>query len=154
MRRRHFPRLLRGIGPEVLAAASDNDPTNVGTAAAVGAQTGYQLSWVALLVAPLLAVVLAISAQVGMVAKDDLQSLTRKHYGQAAATLLLVSVVLVNLVTIAGQQHRPLIHSLRIGRKGRVSIGYAPLSDRDGRCEPITAVLIMPSRAAESLLRA
>ncbi len=93
--------LLRGIGPEVISAASDNDPTNVGTAAAVGAQTGYQLSWVALLVAPLLGVVLTIAAQVGTVARDDLQSLTMKRYGRGAAVVLLVSVVVVNLVTIA-----------------------------------------------------
>jgi len=85
----------------VVSAASDNDPTNVGTAAAVGAQTGYQLAWVALLVAPLLGVVLTIAAQVGAVARDDLQSLTVKRYGRGAATLLLVSVVVVNLVTIA-----------------------------------------------------
>ncbi len=85
----------------MLAAASDNDPTNVGTAATVGAQTGYQLSLVALLVAPLLAVVMSIAVQVGMVARDDLQSLTRKRYGQGAAAVLLVSVVVVNLVTIA-----------------------------------------------------
>jgi len=93
----------RGVrfGPEVLTAASDNDPTNVGTAMLVGAQTGYQLSWVALLVAPLLAVVLTIAASVGIVARDDLQSLVRKHYGPAAARLLLASVVIVNLVTIA-----------------------------------------------------
>jgi uncharacterized protein YbjQ (UPF0145 family) len=39
-----------GIGPELLSAASDNDPTNIGTATAVGAQTGYQLAWLALLV--------------------------------------------------------------------------------------------------------
>ncbi|HEX6521761.1 MAG TPA: divalent metal cation transporter [Streptosporangiaceae bacterium] len=101
MGRRLLPGLLHGIGPEVLAAASDNDPTNVGTAAAVGSQTGFQLSWVALLVAPLLGVVMAIAAQVGMVARDDLQSLTRKRYGQAAAAVLLVSVVAVNMVTIA-----------------------------------------------------
>jgi len=93
--------VLRGVGPEVLAAASDNDPTNVGTAAAVGAQTGYQLSWVAVLIAPMLAVVIAIAAQVGAVARDDLQSLTRKHYGRRAAAVLLVSVVTVNVVTIA-----------------------------------------------------
>jgi Mn2+/Fe2+ NRAMP family transporter len=92
---------LRSIGPELVAAASDNDPTNVGTAAAVGAQTGYQLSWVALLVAPLLGVVLTIAAQVGAVARDDLQSLTRRRYGQGPAAALLVSVVAVNLVTIA-----------------------------------------------------
>ena len=96
-----FPGLLRGIGPELVSAASDNDPTNVGTAAAVGAQTGYQLSWVALLVAPLLGVVLTIAAQVGVVARDDLQSLTVKRYGRGVAAVLLVSVVVVNLVTIA-----------------------------------------------------
>lgn len=93
--------LLRGLGPEVLAAASDNDPTNVGTAAAVGAQSGYQLCWVALLVAPLLAVVMSIAAQVGMVTGNDLQSLTRKRFGRGVAAVLLVSVVVVNLVTIA-----------------------------------------------------
>ena len=85
-----MPRLLRSIGPELVSAASDNDPTNVGTAAAVGAQTGYQLSWVALLVAPLLGVVLKIAAQVAAVARDDLQSLTLKRYGRGAAAVLLV----------------------------------------------------------------
>jgi len=101
MRRSDVPGLPRGIGPELVAAASDNDPTNVGTAVAVGAQTGYQLAWLALLVAPLLAVVLTIAAQLGTAARDDLQSLTRKRYGRVVATVLLVSVVAVNLVTIA-----------------------------------------------------
>ena len=100
-RRSSLPGLLRSIGPEVVSAASDNDPTNVGTAAAVGAQTGYQLSWVALLVAPLLGVVLTIAAQVGAVARDDLQSLTLRRYGRVVSAVLLVSVVAVNLVTIA-----------------------------------------------------
>jgi Mn2+/Fe2+ NRAMP family transporter len=95
------PETFAGIGPEVLTAASDNDPTNVGTAALVGAQTGYQLSWVALLTAPLLGVVLVIAAQVGLVARSDLQSLVLKHYGRKVSVVLLVSVVLVNLVTIA-----------------------------------------------------
>jgi Mn2+/Fe2+ NRAMP family transporter len=56
---------------------------------------------VAVLVAPLLGVVLTIAAQVGAVARDDLQSLTLKRYGRGAAAVLLVSVVAVNLVTIA-----------------------------------------------------
>ena len=100
-RRRSVRGLLRSIGPEVVSAASDNDPTNVGTAAALGAQAGYQLCWVAVLVAPLLGVVLTIAAQVGAVARDDLQSLTLKRYGRGVAAVLLVSVVVVNLVTIA-----------------------------------------------------
>jgi Mn2+/Fe2+ NRAMP family transporter len=85
----------------VLSGASDNDPTNVGTAVAVGARTAYQLSWIALLVAPLLGVVLTIAAQVGAVARADLQTLTVKRYGQRVGAVLLVSVVIVNVVTIA-----------------------------------------------------
>jgi len=92
---------MRSIDPELVSAASDNDPTNVGTAAAVGAATGYQLAWVALLVAPLLGVVQAIAAHVGSVARNDLQTLTLKRYGPRVAALLLVSVVIVNVVTIA-----------------------------------------------------
>ena len=86
---------LRGIGPELISGASDNDPTNVGTAAAVGAATGYQLAWVALLVAPLLGVVQTIAAHVGSVARNDLQALTLKRYGRRVAAILLLSVVVV-----------------------------------------------------------
>jgi Mn2+/Fe2+ NRAMP family transporter len=89
------------IAPEMVAGASDNDPTNVGTAAVVGAHTGLRLSWVAVLVAPLLAVVQAIAAQLGLVAGDDLQSLTAKRYGRRVAAGLMASVVIVNVVTIA-----------------------------------------------------
>ena len=92
---------LRSIGPELISGASDNDPTNVGTAAAVGASTAYQLAWVALLVAPLLGVVQTIAAHVGSVARNDLQTLTLKRYGRGVAALLLASVVIVNVVTIA-----------------------------------------------------
>ena len=92
---------LRSVGPELISAASDNDPTNVGTAAVVGAQTAYQLAWVALLVAPLLGVVQTIAAHVGSVAHNDIQTLTIKRYGQSVAAVLLVSVVVVNVVTIA-----------------------------------------------------
>ncbi len=98
---RRVPGLLRSISPELISGASDNDPTNVGTAVAVGAATGYQLAWVALLVAPLLGVVQTIAAQVGSVARNDLQSLTLKRYGPRVAAILLVSVVVVNVVTIA-----------------------------------------------------
>jgi Mn2+/Fe2+ NRAMP family transporter len=99
--RRPISGLLRSIGPELISGASDNDPTNVGTAAAVGASTGYQLGWVALLVAPLLGVVQTIAAHVGSVARNDLQTLALNRYGRVVAAILLVSVVLVNLVTIA-----------------------------------------------------
>ncbi|MGA2528773.1 MAG: divalent metal cation transporter [Acidimicrobiales bacterium] len=93
--------LLRSVGPEMLAGAADNDPTNIGTAAALGATTMYQLAWLALLVAPLLAVVQTIAAQVGSVTRSDLQTLTRERFGRRVAATLMVSVVIVNVATIA-----------------------------------------------------
>lgn len=93
--------LWRRIAPEIVAAASDNDPTNLGTAAYVGVQSGYQLSWVALLVAPLLWVTQLIAAELGAVARNDLVSLTVKRYGHKMAFLLTSTVVVVNLATIA-----------------------------------------------------
>ena len=92
---------MRDIGPELISGAADNDPTNMGTAAVVGAQTGYRLCWVTLAVAPLLAVVLNIAAQVATATRSDLQSLTLSRYGRRVAGFLMVSVVIVNLVTIA-----------------------------------------------------
>ena len=99
-RRHRIGALLRSIGPELVSGASDNDPTNVGTATAVGAATGYQLAWVALLVAPLLGVVQIIAAHVGSVAGGDLQTLTLQRYGRGVAGVLLVSVLVVNVVTL------------------------------------------------------
>ena len=96
-----IPGLLRSIGPELISGASDNDPTNVGTAAAVGAASAYQLAWLALLVAPLLGVVQTIAAHIGSVTHNDLQTLTLKRFGRRVAATLLVSVVIVNAVTIA-----------------------------------------------------
>ena len=92
---------LRSVGPELVSGASDNDPTTVGAALAVGARTAYQLSWVALLIAPLLAVVLTIAARVGAVARSDLQTLTVRRYGVRVGAALALTIVVVNVATIA-----------------------------------------------------
>ena len=97
-RRSRFTRL---VGSGVVAGVSDNDPTTVGAVTVVGAQTGYRLSWLALLVFPLLAVVQEIAAQIGVVPGADLQTLTARRYGRRVAFALLVSVLAVNVVTIA-----------------------------------------------------
>ena len=49
----------------------------------------------------MLAVVQAVAAQLGVVARADLQTMALKRYGPRVAGVLLVSVVVVNVVTIA-----------------------------------------------------
>jgi Mn2+/Fe2+ NRAMP family transporter len=89
------------LGPGIVSGASDNDPTTVATLAVIGSTTIYGLGWLVLLVIPMLSVVQAISAQVGMVMNTGLEDAVRRRYGKGWALLALVSVLIVNLITLA-----------------------------------------------------
>ena len=66
----------------------------------IGSTTVYGLSWLVLLIIPMLAVVQAISAQVGVVMNAGLENTVRRHYGKYWALLALASVLIVNLMTL------------------------------------------------------
>jgi len=84
------------LGPGLVAAASDNDPTTIATLIVVGASSVYSLTWVVLLLYPMLAGVLLIAGQVGLVSRSGLLLNVRRLYGRRWALLLLVSVLSVN----------------------------------------------------------
>ncbi|HET7814183.1 MAG TPA: NRAMP family divalent metal transporter [Candidatus Baltobacteraceae bacterium] len=94
-------RRLQALGPGLISGASDNDPTTVATLAVIGSTTTYALGWLVLLVIPLLAVVQAIGTHVGAVTKEGLEDLIRRRYGAGAAFVLLVSILFVNVLTLA-----------------------------------------------------
>lgn len=89
------------LGPGLVAAASDNDPTTIATLIVVGASSVYSLTWVVLLLYPMLAGVLLIAGQVGLVSRSGLLLNVRRLYGRRWALVLLVSVLSVNLITLA-----------------------------------------------------
>jgi Mn2+/Fe2+ NRAMP family transporter len=115
MRRGHLPQWddLRGrtrppkpppeqnFGAGIVAGASDNDPTTVATLAVVGSTTTYELGWLVLLIIPMLAVVQAVAAQVGVVTKKGLEDCIRSHYGRFWAAASLAAILIVNLLTLA-----------------------------------------------------
>lgn len=92
---------LARLGPGIISGTSDNDPTTVATLGVVGSTTTYALSWLVLLVIPMLIVVGAISAAVGTVTKKGLEELVRSHYGRGWAVAVLGSVLIVNVLTLA-----------------------------------------------------
>lgn len=91
---------IRELGPGLISGASDNDPTTVATLAVLGGQTVYALSWLTILLFPMLATIQIISARVGVVAREGLQPVVRKKYGRRSGMLLLAAVLGVNLITI------------------------------------------------------
>ena len=104
MRTRHRPRWLdyvRSVGPGLVAGAADVDPTTVGSMAIIGATTVFGLSWLTVLLFPILAVIQVISSRVAIVTGDDLQHLVDRRYGRVAQYSLLGSVLVVVVITIA-----------------------------------------------------
>ncbi|MGA8473763.1 MAG: divalent metal cation transporter [Candidatus Cybelea sp.] len=66
----------------------------------VGAATGYMLSWLVLLLLPMIAVIQTIAATIGAICPTSIQGAIRRHYGLAWALAALVAVGAVNLMTL------------------------------------------------------
>ncbi len=99
--RRPKPPPLQNFGAGIVAGASDNDPTTVATLAVIGSTTTYELGWLTLLVIPMLAVIQAIAAQIGTVAKKGLEDCVRHTYGRFWAVVALAALLIVNILTLA-----------------------------------------------------
>ncbi|MBV8599974.1 MAG: divalent metal cation transporter, partial [Candidatus Eremiobacteraeota bacterium] len=89
------------FGAGLVAGASDNDPTTVATLAVVGSTTVYALSWLVLLVIPMLIVIQSIAAQIGTVSKRGLEDCIRTRFGPLWAFAALGSLLVVNVLTLA-----------------------------------------------------
>jgi len=99
--RRNPRAILKTLGPGLVAGASDNDPTTVASLSVIGATTIYRLSWLVILVIPMLVIVQILSATVGVVARGGLEDVVRHRYGKIWAFLVLIAVLAVNLITLA-----------------------------------------------------
>jgi len=99
----HWPSLaaLRGMGSGLIAGAADTDPTTVASLAVVGATTTYGLAWLVILIIPMLSIVQVVSASVGVVCKTGLEDAIRGRFGQVWATLTLLLILAVNVLTLA-----------------------------------------------------
>src|SRR5919108_2172427 len=60
-------RFLKVLGPGLIAGASDDDPSGIGTYATAGAALGFATLWTAILTYPMMAAVQFICAKVGLV---------------------------------------------------------------------------------------
>ncbi|RLU96773.1 hypothetical protein CTZ27_17385 [Streptomyces griseocarneus] len=92
---------LRAVGPGLVAGASDTDPTTVATIAVIGSETVYGMGWCVLALFPCIAVIQSIATRVGVASGLDLQAAVAATHTPAVRRLLLLSVLAVNIVTIA-----------------------------------------------------
>ncbi|HVR45444.1 MAG TPA: divalent metal cation transporter [Candidatus Binatia bacterium] len=93
-------RFVRGVGPGLVSGASANDPTTVGSIAAVGAATGYGMAWLVVVLLPMLALVQAIAASVATMSQMSLQQAILRTFGRGPAIIGAVAIVAVSLFTL------------------------------------------------------
>lgn len=87
--------IFRALGPGLVTGAADDDPSGIATYSQVGAQYGFQMGWVLLFSYPLMAVIQAISARIGLVTGRGIAQNLRRHYPhwllRGVVALLLVA---------------------------------------------------------------
>ncbi len=98
--RNPIKRYLKILGPGLIAGASDDDPSGIGTYIIAGAQFGYSTLWTALLTMPLMAAVQYICAKIGMVSGRGLAGVVRKHYPRPLLYMAVVGLLMANTINV------------------------------------------------------
>jgi len=86
-----FKNKFNRLGPGFITGAADDDPSGVATYSIAGAQFGYKLNFLSLLLLPLMISVQEMCGRIGMVSGMGLAGAIKKYYSKK----LLISAVLL-----------------------------------------------------------
>src|SRR5437764_1578459 len=108
MTRRHSPysRLLTLcsiLGPGIIAANADNDAGGIYQYALAGAQYGFAMLWVLVLVTISLGVCQEMGARMGAVTGKGLADLIREEYGVRMTLFAMATLLLANYATTVSE---------------------------------------------------
>jgi Mn2+/Fe2+ NRAMP family transporter len=93
---------LAFLGPGLIAANAGNDAGAVATWSSVGAQYGYALLWVLVVITISLSVVQEMCARMGAATGKGLSDLIRERFGVRGAAFAMLTLLLANiLITIS-----------------------------------------------------
>src|SRR6266700_5906931 len=94
------PRLIRVLGPGLIAGASDDDPSGIATYSQAGAQLGFAISWTMLFTYPLMVAIQEISARIGRTTGRGIAGNIRRHYPNWMLQTIVVLVLTANTINI------------------------------------------------------
>lgn len=95
LKRRWWP-YLAAIGPGLLAANAGNDAGGIATYASAGAEYGYELLWVLVLVFIGVAVVQEMAARLGAVTGKGFADLVRENFSIRVTALIMLTLLVAN----------------------------------------------------------
>ena len=80
----------KNLGPGLITGASDDDPSGIATYSQAGAKYGFQLLWTAILTYPLMVAIQEMCARIGIVAKEGLTGIIKKHYPKYILYIIII----------------------------------------------------------------
>jgi NRAMP (natural resistance-associated macrophage protein)-like metal ion transporter len=99
VRRRPFWPYLAALGPGIIAAAAGNDAGGIATYSQTGAQYGFSLLWVMLVITVLLIMVQEMCARMGAVTGKGLNDLIRERFGLRWSAFASLTFFIANTAT-------------------------------------------------------
>jgi NRAMP (natural resistance-associated macrophage protein)-like metal ion transporter len=91
---------LRALGPGLIAGASGDDPSGIGTYSQTGAQFGYLQLWMAVFAFPLQAAIQEICARMALYTGRGLAANIRKFYPKPILYFYISILFIANTITI------------------------------------------------------
>jgi len=92
--------LFKVLGPGLVAGASDDDPSGIGTYSQAGAQLGFSISWTMLFSYPLMVAIQVISARIGRTTGRGIAANIRRDYPDWMLQGVVGLVLIANTLNI------------------------------------------------------
>jgi len=91
---------IKALGPGLITGAADDDPSGVVTYTTIGAQFGYQLSWLALFSLPLMIAIQEMCARIGAVTGQGLAGVLKNYYSRWILYFSVLMLLIANGINI------------------------------------------------------
>jgi len=95
-----FKAYLKALGPGLIAGASGDDPSGIGTYSQTGAQFGYAQLWTAVFTFPLQAAIQEICARIALQTGRGLAANIRKYYSKPTLYFYVSLLVIANTINL------------------------------------------------------
>jgi NRAMP (natural resistance-associated macrophage protein)-like metal ion transporter len=88
------------LGPGVITGASDEDPSGIATYAQAGAQFGFGLLWLVLILYPMKTVIQEMCARIGLVTGSGLSAVIKHKYSKKIVFPITILLLIANTINI------------------------------------------------------
>ena len=92
--------ILNKLGPGIITGASDADPSGIATYSQAGAQFGFGMAWLVLILYPMMTIVQEMCARIGLVTGSGLGAIIKQKYSRKIIFPLTSLLLIANTINI------------------------------------------------------